>query len=233
MKTVMMTIMITLLMSGCTKKSTTDKLELKTDMQKMYYALGYQYGDRIAELTPSERELKFFKLGLTDGTFNQKKKIDTMKFSRLAGAKLTEVRAKAAVSIKSDGIKFIKNEIEQDPDFKKTETGLVFKILKKGNLKNRPTLNKFVKIEFKAKHLDGSVFDQTSPQNIPVLPLNGIIKAWKEGLQLIGKGGEIVLIAPSHLAYGDAGAPPKIKGGETIIFEMKLIDVFSKLPKKK
>ncbi len=38
-------------------------------------------------------------------------------------------------------------------------------------------------------------------------------------------GGKTKFMIPSDLAYGDAGAPPKIKGGDTLVFEVELISI--------
>jgi FKBP-type peptidyl-prolyl cis-trans isomerase len=39
------------------------------------------------------------------------------------------------------------------------------------------------------------------------------------------KGGKAQLVCPSTLAYGDAGSPPKIKPGATLIFDVELLDI--------
>ena len=44
-------------------------------------------------------------------------------------------------------------------------------------------------------------------------------------MQLVGVGGKIKLVCPSELAYGDQGAPPKIPGGSTLVFDVELFSV--------
>ena len=52
-----------------------------------------------------------------------------------------------------------------------------------------------------------------------------MIKGWTEGLQLIKEGGKIKLVIPSELGYGEHGAPPKIPGGSTLVFEVELFTI--------
>jgi FKBP-type peptidyl-prolyl cis-trans isomerase len=38
-------------------------------------------------------------------------------------------------------------------------------------------------------------------------------------------GSKAKLVCPSSLAYGDKGAPPNIKPGATLVFEVELLEI--------
>jgi len=56
-------------------------------------------------------------------------------------------------------------------------------------------------------------------------PLSGVIKCWGEGVQQMKVGGKSRLVCPADTAYGDRGAPPKIKPGATLVFEVELLEI--------
>ena len=71
----------------------------------------------------------------------------------------------------------------------------------------------------------GETFDESYSTGTPLTqPLSGLIPCW--GDELVGKkvGSRVVLICPADVAYGDEGSPPKIKGGDTLLFAIDLLD---------
>lgn len=89
-----------------------------------------------------------------------------------------------------------------------------------------PAATDTVEVHYHGTLISGVVFDSSVKRNKKInFPLNRVIKGWTEGLQLIKKGGKIKLIIPSELAYGNAGAPPTIPAGATLIFEVELFKI--------
>jgi len=58
-----------------------------------------------------------------------------------------------------------------------------------------------------------------------------VIKCWTEGVQKMKVGGKARLICPPDIAYGDRGAPPLIKPGATLVFDVELLEIVEAPPK--
>ena len=70
------------------------------------------------------------------------------------------------------------------------------------------------------------VFDSSIERKEPAtFPLTGVIPCWTEAVQLMKVGGKSQIVCPSALAYGDAGRPPQIPGGATLVFQVELLDI--------
>merc|ERR1712227_1085406 len=54
---------------------------------------------------------------------------------------------------------------------------------------------------------------------------NQVIKGWTEAMQLMVEGDKWEMYIPSELGYGDSGSPPKIGGGDVLVFTMEIIKI--------
>lgn len=91
---------------------------------------------------------------------------------------------------------------------------------------------------YTGKLTTGKVFDSNEKKDdkgqYEQLPLGfvmgneEVIPGWEKGLEGMKVGGERTLVIPPNLAYGDRGSPPDIGPGETLNFNIKLLDVVKK-----
>ncbi|XP_040322133.1 peptidyl-prolyl cis-trans isomerase FKBP2 isoform X1 [Herpailurus yagouaroundi] len=83
-------------------------------------------------------------------------------------------------------------------------------------------------MHYTGKLEDGTQFDSSLPQNQPFvfsLGTGQVIKGWDQGLLGMCEGEKRKLVIPSELGYGERGAPPKIPGGATLVFEVELLKI--------
>ena len=75
---------------------------------------------------------------------------------------------------------------------------------------------------------NGQQFDASWDRNDPFdfrLGAGQVIAGWDEGVEGMKIGGRRRLTIPPHKGYGDRGAGGAIKGGETLIFVVDLLNL--------
>ena len=106
-----------------------------------------------------------------------------------------------------------------------TESGLQYEVLVQGK-GAKPSATSTVKVHYEGTLLDGTVFDSSYQRGEPIeFPLNGVIKGWTEGLQLMPVGSKYKLFIPYDLAYGERGAGASIPPFSTLIFTVELLEI--------
>jgi len=105
-----------------------------------------------------------------------------------------------------------------------TESGLRYRVLEPGQGPS-PTQADQVVIHYEGRLTDGDVFDSSVQRGEPVrFPVQGVVPGFSEALQLMQAGGRYEIVLPPELGYGDQ-APPRIGPGQTLIFEVQLLEV--------
>lgn len=198
--------------------------EPTNDDQKTLYAVGLAISQSLTSFMLSESELDLVKSGLTDGVLKRPPKVDLQVF----GPKIQQLQqarnAVAAESEKKAGAAFL-TKAAAEAGAKKTESGAIITVIKEGKGAN-PKATDTVKVHYHGTLIDGTVFDSSVKRGEPAtFGLNQVIKCWTEGVQQIKVGGKSKLVCPSNLAYGDKGAPPLIKPGATLVFDVELLEI--------
>ncbi len=111
--------------------------------------------------------------------------------------------------------------------FDKTESGLRYKMIQKGNGKKAES-GKTVSVHYEGSLETGKVFDSSYPRKKPIefkLGQGQVIEGWDEGITLLQVGDKARFVIPSYLAYGSSGAGGAIPPNATLVFDVELMDV--------
>ena len=106
-------------------------------------------------------------------------------------------------------------------DAKKTGSGLAYKVITPGKGKQHPTSTSEVTVHYTGWTTDGKMFDSSVARGEPAtFPLNGVIKGWTEGVQLMAEGEKARFWIPEPLAYGGRRAPFGM-----LVFDIELLKI--------
>jgi len=116
-------------------------------------------------------------------------------------------------------------DVQSPPaDAVKSTSGLSSKILHAGTGDHKPAATDTVTVHYSGWTTDGKLFDSSVKRGQPTsFPLNGVIKGWTEGVQLMAEGEKRRFWIPAHLAYGDN--PGGGRPGGMLVFDIELLSI--------
>ena len=132
-------------------------------------------------------------------------------------AALTQRQAPAAIPAPSD--------VAAPPaDASKTPSGLASKVITKGTGVAHPMATSQVTVHYTGWTTDGKMFDSSVARGTTAtFPLNGVIKGWTEGVQLMVVGEKRRFWIPAGLAYGEN--PGGGRPGGLLVFNIELFEI--------
>ena len=124
-----------------------------------------------------------------------------------------------AVQNAKAGEQYISELMAKDPEVKKTNSGLAYKVVKEGNGKKFVVSDR-INVIYKGTKIDGKEFDSSKGEATQFSPAQ-VVPGFKEGLLMMSPGAEYILYIPGKLAYGPQGTPSgEIGPNETLVFEV-------------
>lgn len=224
---------LTLFLAGCQKDAgaTTPAAEaakagseLKTDDEKTLYAMGIVMGRNLTPLGLSEADMAILAAGMTDEVLGRPKKAELEQYGPKIQA-FAQGRAGAIAAKEKQASEAFLAKAATEKGAVRKPSGLIYTEIAAGTGPS-PTATDAVTVHYTGKLIDGTVFDSSVQRGQPAeFTLGGVIPCWQEGVALMKKGGKAQFVCPSSLAYGDAGSPPKIKPGATLIFDVELLAI--------
>lgn len=109
-------------------------------------------------------------------------------------------------------------------DAQRTPSGLASKVVGPGRGTRHPAATSRVEVHYTGWKLDGTMFDSSVQRGSPAqFPLNGVIRGWTEGVQLMVEGEKRRFWIPAELAYGEN--PGGGRPGGMLVFDVELLRI--------
>jgi FKBP-type peptidyl-prolyl cis-trans isomerase len=210
---------------------------VKLDKNKISTMVGMDIGRGLTQIK-DDIDIKVVEQALEQTLRGEKTSLSQEESLQVRQAFMQQMQARrvaeqkeAAEKNKTEGAAFLAAN-KSKPGVKTTATGLQYIVEKQGT-GPKPKATDTVKVNYLGTKIDGTKFDSSYDRGQPAtFPLNGVIKGWSEGLQLMPVGSKYKLFVPADLAYGE-NAPGPIGPNATLIFEVELLGIENAADKAK
>lgn len=183
------------------------------------YAYGFQIGKQLKR-AGIPIDLEQFNRALRDALADKEPALSDAEIQ----AAFNDAQKKAE-EVKAEAGRVFLEENGKKEGIKTTSTGLQYQIIQEGDGAS-PAAEDIVKVHYRGTLIDGTEFDSSYTRKEPAsFPLNRVIPAWTEGLQLMKTGAKFRFFVPHQLGYGEQGAPPDIPPYSTLIFDVELLGI--------
>ena len=210
--------------AAVSKTATAATVVLKSVKDSASYALGFRVAQSMKGQGLQDINMALFDKGFSAGVIA--KSIIPDSLLDVCIKKYQDNMSQEKITFnKAVGTEFLERNAKR-PGVVSMTNGMQYEVMVAGTGSVKPTLSNKVKCHYHGTLIDGSIFDSSVQRGEPItFPLNGVIKGWQDGVQLMTVGSKWKLFIPSDLAYGDRSAGPFIGPGMTLIFEVELLGI--------
>ena len=198
---------------------------LETPESKVSYALGMMIGERVIKQY-GEVDYDLLVQAMKAQAAGDATDLSMEEAQMVLQEQQQAAAAEAAAEAQQAGASFLEENKARE-GVMVTDSGLQYEVLSEGE-GPKPTADDTVSVHYVGTLMDGTEFDSSIARGEPAsFPLKGVIPGWTEGLQLMNVGSKYRFVIPSDLAYGERGAGQAIGPGETLVFEVELLEIKS------
>ena len=212
------------------KAQTQEASPLKTEKDKLSYAMGMDLGGQL-KANAVDIDPALFAEGLKAALGGGKTLLTDADAKAVISKLQMAMVAKQTANLKAAGEKNLK-EGEAFLAANKTKEGVVtlpsglqYKVITNGT-GPKPTAEQRVECHYRGTLIDGKEFDSSYKRGQPAtFPVKGVIKGWTEVLQLMPVGSKWQVFIPAALGYAERGAGADSGPNATLIFEIELLGI--------
>lgn len=196
-------------------------------MEKLSYALGLIIGNNLKGMNIEGLLTTEFTRAVEQVLNGEKTEMTEVQAQGLVQEFLREQQEVAGKAAREAGENFLAENAKRE-GVKVTDTGLQYEVLTPA-LGIKPTPTDTVTCHYEGRLIDGTVFDSSYRRGEPAsFPLQGVIRGWTEGLQLMSIGSKFRFFIPFDLAYGAQGAGGSIPPYAALVFDVELLGIEGK-----
>lgn len=119
----------------------------------------------------------------------------------------------------------ILEEIEKQEGIIKHRTGVMYKMIKKGEGDRSPNVRSVITVHYKGTLINGREFDNSWKRGCPeAFRLGELVDGWKIALQQMHIGDRYMIYIPYEYGYGSRKCG-EIPAFSTLIFEVELLGI--------
>lgn len=207
-------------------------ITLSTQAQRQAYASGASVWREIQSSIASQHALgieldpRYVMAGLQDMALNQPLKMSADEMDSTMSSlntdyirRANEARQHQEAEGKAFRIAFSKQKGSY------SDAGAWYRIDDRGQGRHLKTTDMAV-LQVTGTLPDGTVFDASGQQGrTRTVKVGSLLPSVAIGLQKVAPGGRLTVVVPPQKGYGDAGLPPSIPGGATLIFDITVKSV--------
>ena len=193
-------------------------------MEKLSYALGLLIGHNLKGMNIDGLVTAEFTRAVEQVLKGEKAEMTEVQAQGMVQEFMKEQQEIAGREVREAGEKFLAENAKRD-GVTTTASGLQYEVLTEA-IGQKPVATDSVRCHYEGRLIDGTVFDSSYQRGEPTsFPLQGVIKGWTEGLQLISLGAKFRFFIPYTLAYGAQGAGGAIPPYAALVFDVELLGI--------